>query len=177
MVVKNNYFKLPETIPFNFIANGELITIKRILKNEFIYGFNFKKVIFEIVDYPDIEIENFLLTETLNLDSPSLPKNKQEELFNNVMADYNNIRSKKKKISLIRENEFFNALQVKYGYAITTHKAQGGQWKHVYIDLSFLNYTKVGIEQLKWLYTAITRATERIYLIDIPETYQHFFKN
>lgn len=177
MVVKNNYFELPDSIPFNFIANGELINIKRILKNESIYGFNFKKVIFEIVDYPDIEIENYLLTETLNLETPNLPKIRQEELFNNIMMDYNDIRSKKKKLTLIRENKFFNALQVKYGYAITTHKAQGGQWKHVYIDLSFLNYTNLGIEQLKWLYTAITRATEKIYLIDIPHSYQYIFEN
>lgn len=177
MVVKNNYMPLPKDIPFNFIANGEMIYIRKLIRSEELYGFNFKYVYAELSSAPGIELPCFLLEETLFSEQASLSKERQEELFRQIAMDFENIKSKKKRIRMIRENPYFNALQIKYAYAITAHKSQGGQWKHVYIDLSFLNYVDLGIEQLKWLYTAITRATEKVFIIDLPDKFAAHIKN
>jgi len=176
MVVKNNYMPLPKDVPFNFIANGEMIYVRKILRDEEIYGFKFKKVLVELSSAPGIEIECFLLEETMYSEQANLSRERQETFFQQIALDYEDIKSKKKRLSLIRENPYYNALQIKYAYAITAHKSQGGQWKHVYIDLSFLNYTELGIEQLKWLYTAITRATEKVYIIDLPQKFANHIK-
>jgi exodeoxyribonuclease-5 len=177
MVVKNNYMPLPKDIPFNFIANGEMIYVRKIIKSEELYGFNFKRVLVELSSAPGIELPCILLEETLFTEQANLSKERQEELFRQVALDFEDIKSKKKRITMIRENPYFNALQIKYAYAITAHKSQGGQWKHVYIDLSFLNYTDLGLEQLKWIYTAITRATEKVYIIDLPQKFAAHIKN
>jgi len=177
MVVKNNYMPLPKDVPFNFIANGEMIYVRKILRNEEIYGFKFKKVLAELSSAPRIELECLLLEETMYSEQANLSRERQEALFQQIALDYEDIKSKKKRLTLIRENPYFNALQIKYAYAITAHKSQGGQWKHVYIDLSFLNYTELSIEQLKWLYTAITRATDKVFIIDLPQKFDNHIKN
>lgn len=177
MVVKNNYMPLPKDITFNFIANGEMIYVRKIIRSEELYGFNFKYVYAELSSAPGIELPCFLLEETLFSEQASLSKERQEELFRQIAMDFENIKSKKKRMKMIRENLYFNALQVKYAYAITAHKSQGGQWKHVYIDLSFLHYVELGIEQLKWLYTAITRATDKVFIIDLPDKFADHIKN
>lgn len=177
MVVKNNYMPLPQDIPFNFIANGEMIYVRKIIKTEELYGFKFKRVYAELSSAPGIELPCLLLEETLFSEQASLSRDRQEELYRQVALDFENIKSKKKRMTMIRENPYFNALQIKYAYAITAHKSQGGQWKHVYIDLSFLNYTDLGLEQLKWIYTAITRATEKVYIIDLPQKFAGHIKN
>lgn len=177
MVVKNNYMSLPNDVPFNFIANGEMIHIRKLLKTEELYGFRFKRVYAELSSAPGIELPCLLLEETLFSEQASLSRDRQEELYRQVAMDFEDIKSKKKRMTMIRENPYFNALQIKYAYAITAHKSQGGQWKHVYIDLSFLNYTDLGLEQLKWIYTAITRATEKIFIIDLPQKFAPHIKN
>lgn len=177
MVVKNNYMPLPKDMPFNFIANGEMIYVKKFLRDEDLYGFRFKKVLVELSSNPGYELECYLMEETLYLEQANLSRERQDELYNQISFDYADIKSKKKRISMIRQNPYFNALHVKYAYAITGHKSQGGQWKHVYIDLSFLNYIDVGPEQLKWLYTAITRAKEKVYILDFPQKYADYIKN
>lgn len=172
MVVKNNYMPLPEDLPFNFIANGEMIFVNRILKEHHLYDFRFLKSSIKLANFTDVELECLLLLDTLHLDSPSLNKEEQDRLFYNVLEDYKDIKSKKKQMLLVRENQYFNAIQVKYAYAVTAHKAQGGQWKHVYIDASFLHYVELKSETLKWFYTAITRATEKLFLFGLPDKYR-----
>jgi exodeoxyribonuclease-5 len=132
------------------------------------YGFKFITVLAELSNTPNVEIEFRLLMDTLFSETPNLPRERQDELYKNVALDYENIKAKNKKVKLIRENPYFNALQIKYAYAVTAHKAQGGQWKHVYIDASFFRYIAPTVDNLKWLYTAITRATEKVYIIDMP---------
>jgi|YNPMSStandDraft_1061717.scaffolds.fasta_scaffold00262_15 exodeoxyribonuclease-5 len=171
MVVKNNYMSLPDELPFSFIANGEIIHIHKILKEKNMYDFRFLKTIVKLSDFPDIELDCFLLLDTLHSEYPSLSKEQNDKLFNNILEDYKDIKNKKKQIQLVRENEYFKAIQVKYAYAVTAHKAQGGQWKHVYIDASFLNYNEIRPEILKWFYTAITRATEKVYIFGLPSKY------
>lgn len=177
MVVKNNYMPLPANAPFNFIANGEMVYVKKFLRDEELYGFRFKKVLVELSSNPGFELQCYLLEETLFWEQANLPRDRQEDLYNQISLDYEDIKSKKKRMTMIRENPYFNALQIKYAYAITAHKSQGGQWKHVYIDLSFLNYTELGLEQLKWLYTAITRATEKVFILDLPQKFAKHIKN
>ncbi len=167
MVVKNNYTVLPEEMPFNFIANGEKIYIHKILKEINLYDFRFLKAIVKLSDYSDIELDCLLLLDTLYSEYPSLSKEQNEKLFNNILEDYMDIKSRKKQVKLVRENEYFNAIQVKYAYSVTAHKAQGGQWRNVFIDASFINYTEINMEVLKWFYTSITRATEKVYVFGL----------
>ncbi len=172
MVVKNNYMPLPQDCSFNFIANGEMIRLKKIKKYQELYDFRFLHATIQLMSIPDYDLDTLLLLDTLHTDLPSLSKDAQEKLFQNVMNDYIDISNKRKRIQKVKENRFFNALQVKYAYAVTTHKAQGGQWKHVYIDASFLHYSELSIDILKWFYTSITRATEKVYLLGLPEKYR-----
>ncbi len=177
MVVKNNYFTKPANRMLDFIANGEMIYVRQMKKHEEMYGFKFLTVSAELSNTSGGNLESCLMLDTLYSEAPSLSREKQEELYKNVMQDYISIKSKRKRMSMMRENPYFNALQVKYAYAVTTHKAQGGQWKHVYIDASFFRYVTMGVEQLKWLYTAITRATEKVYIIDMPSQFAENFTN
>jgi exodeoxyribonuclease-5 len=172
MVVKNNYMPLPQDWSFNFIANGEMIRVKRIKKFQELYDFRFLHATIQLSSMSDYDLDTILLLDTLHTDLPSLSKEDQERLFMNVMNDYLDIANKRKRIQKVKENIYFNALQVKYAYAVTTHKAQGGQWKHVYIDASFLHYTELSMDVLKWFYTSITRATEKVYIFGLPEKYR-----
>ena len=165
MVVKNNYFwteKIPE---MSFIANGDLMEIKRIGKRQELYGFHFCEVNVYFPDY-NIEADIKILLDTLHTDSPGLPKEMGERLFYSVLEDYGNISTKKGKMEKMKIDPFFNAVQVKYAYAVTGHKAQGGQWKNVFIDLSYVPQEYLGLDFYRWLYTAFTRATEKLFLVN-----------
>ncbi|MES2800028.1 MAG: AAA family ATPase [Bacteroidota bacterium] len=164
MVVKNNYFWLKDDSKAGFIANGELLKLKRILKYEEQYGFTFAKVRIAMVDYPEEdEFEVYLLIESLETEAPNVPRERLKELFFEIEKDYLHEKNKRKRYEMILKNPFFNALQVKYAYAVTCHKAQGGQWAAVFIDQGYVPEDQLNQEHYRWIYTAITRATERVY--------------
>jgi exodeoxyribonuclease-5 len=175
MVVKNNYFWLgdeeKETTPF--IANGDIAEITRIGKYRELYGFRFADVDLRLVDYPEIEIQTKIMLDTLTSESPSLTWDENQRLFEAVMADYAEIGNKRERIKKVKENPYFNALQVKFSYAITCHKAQGGQWQAVFIDQGWLTDDMLNTEFMRWLYTAFTRPTVRLYLVNFKD---EFFK-
>ena len=166
MVVKNNYFCLPETSKAGFIANGDQITIKRIIRSEERHGYRFAKAEVYLVDYPDEpEFETFLLLNCIYIDRPSLSYEDVNRLYKSVEREYAHIKTKYKRFQAIKSDPYFNALQVKFAYAITCHKAQGGQWKNVFVEQGYLPDLKVDKEYLRWLYTAFTRAIDCVYLI------------
>jgi exodeoxyribonuclease-5 len=174
MVVKNNYYwrevlgKEDKTLleKFDFIANGDVAEVVRVSGVEEMYGFRFADVTLSLVDYDDCEIDVKIILDTLVSESPSLTKDESERLFNAVWEDYPEIRSKRKRMEQVRNNPYYNAIQVKYGYAVTCHKAQGGQWKRVFVDQGFVSPDMVGVDYYRWLYTAFTRASERLYLVN-----------
>ena len=171
MVVKNNYFWLaPESAP-GFIANGDLVKILRLLDRKEIYGFSFAKVEVAMVDYPDEKpFETMLLLDTLNSESPSLSFEESNKLYHAVNEDYQHLTTKYKRFMAVKNDPYFNALQVKYSYAITCHKSQGGQWKKVFVEQPYLP-DGPSIAYFRWLYTAITRAKEQLYLIGFGKEY------
>ncbi len=171
MVVKNNYFWLaPESAP-GFIANGDLVKVLRIVEHKDIYGFRFAKVEVAMVDYPEEKpFETMLLVGTLSMESPSLSFEQGKELYQAVMEDYKHLTTKYKRFMAVKNNPYFNALQVKYSYAITCHKSQGGQWKNVFIEQPYLP-DGPSTAYYRWLYTAMTRAKEQLYLIGFAKTY------
>lgn len=173
MIVKNNYFWLSdeEKGQTPFLANGDIAKITRIGKYHELYGFRFADVDLEIVDYPGLEIHTKIMLDTLMSESPSLTWEENQKLFNLVLEDYADIRTKRERIKKVKENPFFNALQVKFSYAITCHKAQGGQWKAVFIDQGWLADDMLDIEFRRWLYTAFTRPTERLYLVNFKDEF------
>jgi exodeoxyribonuclease V len=175
MVVKNNYFWLEEKSPAGFIANGELIRLKRLLKYEEIYGFQFARCLITFVDYEEIEEKEVLFfVESLTVDAPSISRERLRELFFEIEKDYLHERNKKKRYDRILKNPYFNALQVKYAYAITCHKSQGGQWAAVFIDQGYINDEMLTQDYYRWLYTALTRATQKVYLVNFSD---EFFEN
>lgn len=171
MVVKNNYFWLaPESAP-GFIANGDLVKILRILDHKDIYDFRFAKVEVAMVDYPDEKpFETVLLIDTLTSESPSLSFEEGNKLYQAVNEDYKHLTTKYKRFMAVKNDPYFNALQVKYSYAITCHKSQGGQWKKVFVEQPYLP-DGPSIAYFRWLYTAITRAKEQLYLIGFGKEY------
>ena len=169
MVVKNNYHWMADQPEIGFIANGELMEIKRILKRESLYGFEFAHVQARLVDYDLDEKEMIILMDTLQIETPSLSREKQKELFFAIEEDYRYETTKKKRYELIMKDPYFNALQVKYAYAVTCHKAQGGQWKNVFVDQGYIPDDSLNSDYYRWLYTAVTRASERIFMVNFPE--------
>ncbi len=173
MVVKNNYYWLPEEDEAaGFIANGDIAQVKKIRKYEERYGFRFADLTLSFPDY-NLEIDAKVMLDTLHYDSPSMPADKNRELYFAILEDYQSIKSKRKQFEAIREDPFYNALQIKFAYAVTCHKAQGGQWKRVFIDQGMFNRQDTTVEYLRWFYTAITRSTEKLYLVNFPDK---FFK-
>lgn len=165
MVVKNNYFWLPTSSSVGFIANGDLIEVLEIRAIKDLYGFKFAEVTVQMVDYPTQKpFDTILMLDTISSESPSLSYEDSNRLYQEVLKDYENEKSKYKKYLGVKNNEYFNALQVKFSYAITCHKSQGGQWKRIFIEQPYLP-DGVDKEYLRWLYTAITRAQDRLYLI------------
>jgi exodeoxyribonuclease V len=172
MVVKNNYFWLEENSPAGFIANGELIKLKRVLKYEEIYGFQFARCLITFVDYEEIEEKEVLVfVESLTVEAPSISRERLRELFFEIEKDYLHERNKKKRYDRILKNPYFNALQVKYAYAITCHKSQGGQWASVFIDQGYVTEEMLTQDYFRWLYTALTRATQKVYLVNFSDDY------
>ena len=166
MVVKNNYFCLPNESKAGFIANGDQIVVKRISTIEDRHGFRFAKAEVNLVDYPDEpEFETLLLLDCIYVDKPSMSYEDSNRLYKSVEREYAYISTKYKRFQAIKADPYFNALQVKFAYAITCHKAQGGQWKNVFIEQGYLPEPKVEEEYLRWLYTAFTRAIDTVYLI------------
>ncbi len=171
MVVKNNYFWLGEDEKVDFIANGDIVEIQSIYSYEELYGFHFANVCLKFVDYDDLEIDCKILLETLSIETASLGYEDSQRLFQSVAEDYQDIRSKKKRWEKIRENEHFNALQVKFAYAVTCHKAQGGQWDAVFVDQGYLVEDMLNVEYLRWLYTAFTRPVKELYLVNFNKEF------
>jgi exodeoxyribonuclease-5 len=165
MVAKNNYFWAEQSPEMDFIANGDRMEVRRIRKIHELYGFHFCDVAVSFPDY-GVEMDLKILMETLTSDSPALPKDLSEKLFQSVWEDYADIPTKKERMGKLRTDPYYNVVQVKYAYAVTCHKAQGGQWKNVFLDLSYVPEEYLGLEFYRWLYTAFTRATERIYLVN-----------
>jgi len=165
MVAKNNYFWGKEEKSIDFIANGDILEVRRIRKSEELYGFRFCTILAEFPDH-DLQLEIKILPESLHTESPALPKETNDKLFYAVLEDYKDIPLKKDRMAKMKEDPFYNAVQVKYAYAVTCHKAQGGQWKNVFLDLSYVPKEYLGIDFYRWLYTAFTRASEKIYLIN-----------
>lgn len=174
MVVKNSYNWLPENSPASFIANGDIIKICRIHKFEKIHEFRFCEVTIKLIDFSDFEIRVFLMLDSINAEGSTISKEKANNLYNSVLNDYSDEKSFAKRYEKLRTDKYFNALQVKFAYAITCHKAQGGQWEHVYLDSSFFSNMQIDIEYLRWLYTAFTRSSKNIYLVNFPDI---FFQN
>ncbi len=171
MVVRNNYFWLPKGSETGFIANGDMIEVLRIRNTRRLYGFRFADITFRLIDYPDEkEIDAYIMLDTLSAESPALPPADQNRLMESVMLDYADIPSQNLRYAKLRENEFYNALQVKFAYSLTCHKTQGGQWKHVFVDQGFLKEDMIDREYMRWLYTAITRATGKVYLVNFMES-------
>lgn len=171
MVVKNNYFWLKEQDNAGFIANGDIIEVLEIFGFINLYSFQFAKVKIRMVDYPDQKpFETILLLDTINSESPSLTYEESNRLYQEVLADYQDENAQYKKVKKVKENEYFNALQVKFSYAITCHKSQGGQWNTVFIEQPYL---PEGMNQdyVRWLYTAITRAKDKLYLVNFGDEF------
>ncbi|MBN2173516.1 MAG: AAA family ATPase [Bacteroidales bacterium] len=172
MVVKNNYFWLDQEQEPGFIANGDIIEILKIEKYDELYGFRFANVHIRFIDYPgqeDLVVK--ILLDTILLDGPSLSMKTQRDFFAEVMKDYDDLSSRKKRIESVKNNPFYNALQVKFGYSLTCHKTQGGQWKNVFIDQGYLLEEQINKEYYRWLYTAFTRATEKVYMVNFSDRF------
>ena len=173
MIVKNNYFyaEQDKDSPMSFVANGDVARLKRIRRFEEFYGFRFIDATLQFPDYDDYEMQAKIMMDTLSSESPSLTREQSNQLFIEVEKDYADITSKAKRYKAIRENPHFNAMQIKFAYAITCHKAQGGQWRAVFVDKCLFGDELMSRDMLRWLYTAITRATERLYLVNFDERF------
>jgi len=172
MVVKNNYFWLDDDSKAGFIANGDMVEIQRIERYEEFYGFRFADITIRMIDYPDEkELSVKIILNTLMLEGPSLSYKDNQVFFEEVMKDYENIPSRRKRIEKVKNNPFFNALQVKFAYALTCHKTQGGQWENVFIDQGYLTEDRINKQYYRWLYTAFTRATKNLYLVNFHDRF------
>lgn len=170
MVVKNNYFWLAGNKDVDFIANGDILEVLKIRKYEEIYGYRFANVVLRLPDHHETEIEVKILLDTLGTDTGGFSMAEQQKFYNVVIEDYTEEKNRRKKLELMRQNPYYNALQVKYAYAMTCHKAQGGQWKAVFIDQGVVNEEDKGRDYLRWLYTALTRSTQRLYFVNFPDS-------
>ena len=167
MVVKNNYFWLDDQSAAGFIANGEIVEVERLGTTEQIYGFDFVDARIKLLDYPQMDaIEVKLLLDVLEEEQANLSRKRMKHLFFEVEADYSWEKNKKKRYERVMKDPYFNALQVKYAYAITCHKSQGGQWGSVFVDQGYLTEEMLDRSYFRWLYTAFTRSTEQLYLIN-----------
>ena len=174
MIVKNNYYWTTQqaapdggaTIPF--LANGDRAVVQRVRHVHELYGFRFAEVTMTLPDYDDYELTATVCLDTLTSEAPALTHEQQEQLFNAVMEDYADITVKAERIKKLKSDRYYNALQIKFAYAVTCHKAQGGQWAHVYLDQGYMTDDMLTPDYIHWLYTAFTRATEKLYLVNWP---------
>lgn len=153
-----------------FLANGDRAKVLKVRRRIDLYGFRFATLLLQFPDYDNYELEATVLLDTLTSEAPALTHEQQEQLFHQIEEDYQDIPLKADRMKAIRQDQFFNALQVKFGYAVTCHKAQGGQWAHVYVDQGYMTDDMLNPDYIHWLYTAFTRATEMLYLVNWPET-------
>ena len=171
MIVKNNYYWTslsPNLGGLGYIANGDRAIVRRVRHVEQLYGFRFAEVTMTFPDYDDYELTATVLLDTLTSEAPALTHQQQTQLYNQVMEDYADIPLKPDRLKKLREDRHYNALQIKFGYAATCHKAQGGQWAHVYVDQGYMTDDMLSVDYIHWLYTAFTRATEQLYLVNWP---------
>lgn len=170
MVVKNNYYWLKEEENTSFIANGDIAEVRRIRRYEEMYGMRFAEMTLWFRD-SDLEIDAKVMLDTLMMRTPSLSAEKSRELYFAVLADHPGIKSKRKQYEAVRNDPYYNALQIKFAYAVTCHKSQGGQWERVFIDQGMFNRQAPTIDYLRWFYTALTRATDKVYLVNFPDSF------
>ena len=172
MVVKNNYFWLSPESAAGFIANGDIVELLRIRKTENLYGFRFADVTLRFIDYPDEKpIDVKIILDTLMSETAALSQADNNRLFQTVMEDFQELKSRRAKINKVKESPHFNALQVKFAYALTCHKTQGGQWGNVFVDQGYLTDAMINQEYTRWIYTAVTRATRKLYLINFEDKF------
>ena len=169
MIVKNNYFWTEGSKEIPFIANGDIAVVQRVRHVHELYGFRFAEVTMQLPDYDDFELTATVCLDTLTSEAPALTHEQQEQLYNAVMEDYADIPQKTERIKKMKTDGYYNALQVKFAYAVTCHKAQGGQWAHVYLDQGYMTDDMLTPDYIHWLYTAFTRATEQLYLVNWPQ--------
>lgn len=170
MIVKNNYYWTEQSKEIPFIANGDIAVVRRVRHVHELYGFRFAEVTMTLPDYNDYELTAIVLLDTLTSEAPALAREQQQQLFDKVMEDYMDVPYKSDRLKKIKEDKYYNALQIKFAYAATCHKTQGGQWAHVYIDQGYVTDDMLGPDYLHWLYTALTRATEKVFLVNWPKT-------
>ena len=153
-----------------FLANGDRAKVMKVSRRIDLYGFHFATLLLKFPDYDNYELEATVLLDTLTSEAPALTHDQQEQLFRKIEEDYQDIPLKADRMKAIRQDPYFNALQVKFAYAVTCHKAQGGQWSHVYVDQGYMTDDMLTPDYIHWLYTAFTRATEMLYLVNWPNT-------
>jgi exodeoxyribonuclease-5 len=176
MVVKNNYFILEPDSPAGFIANGEFAEVRKIFSFEDEYGFRFADVELQLIDYPEMPaFQAKVILDTLHSNTPSLTSEENNKLYHQILEKYRDVKPKKKYKEAIRNDEYLNALQIKFAYALTCHKSQGGQWKTVFIDQGNRKEPEIDTEHIRWLYTAISRAEKEVFLINFDK--QYFIKS
>ncbi|MCB8963902.1 MAG: AAA family ATPase [Bacteroidales bacterium] len=171
MVTRNSYFWVADMPEIGFIANGDVVEVTRIGKRYDMYGFRFADVTIRLLDDKQQLVDVRIILDSLMMDGPSLGGEQMKELYQQVALDYAHVKTQKARLTKIKEDPFFNAIQVKFAYAVTCHKAQGGQWPKVFIDQGFFRPEMLTREYLRWLYTAITRATEKVYLVNFDKSF------
>ncbi len=180
MIVKNNYYWVKDTSKSSqpvagegqgpsFLANGDIAVVQRVRNVHELFGFRFAEVTMSLPDYDDYELTAMVILDSLTTEAPSLSRDQQEALYNAVMEDYADIPTKPERFKKLKEDKYYNALQIKYAYAVTCHKAQGGQWAHVYVDQGYMTDDMLTPDYIHWLYTAFTRATEKLFLVNWPK--------
>ena len=170
MIVKNNYYWTEQSKEISFLANGDIAVVQRVRNVQELFGFRFADVTMTLPDYDSYELTATVILDSLTTESPTLSREQQEQLYNAVMEDYADIPLKADRIKQLKKDKYFNALQIKFAYAVTCHKAQGGQWAHVYIDQGYMTDDMLTPDYIHWLYTAFTRATEKLFLVNWPTT-------
>ena len=163
-------FTLNSSLKNSFIANGDRAVVQRVRNVRELYDFRFADVWLQFPDYDNYELQATVMLDTLTSEAPALTRQQSEQLFNAVLDDYQDVPLKADRMKRIREDMYYNALQVKFAYAVTCHKAQGGQWAHVYVDQGYMTDDMLTPDYIHWLYTAFTRATERLFLVNWPKT-------
>ncbi len=169
MIAKNNYHWVTEEKQIDFLANGDQAVVRRVRRHREMYGFRFADVTLSFPDYADMELDATMLLDTLHSESPSLTREESGRLYQSVLEDYSDIPTKPERMKRLKQDPYYNALQVKYGYAVTCHKAQGGQWAIVFLDQGYITEEHLTPDYFRWLYTAFTRASETLYLVNYPK--------
>ena len=170
MIVKNNYYWTEQSKEIAFIANGDHAVVQRVRHIHELYGFRFAEVTMMLPDYDNYELTATVLLDTLTSEAPALTREQQQQLFDKVMEDYMDVPFKADRLKKIKQDKYYNALQIKFAYAATCHKTQGGQWAHIYIDQGYMTDDMLTTDYIHWLYTALTRATEKVFLVNWPKT-------